>query len=171
LNLRGVDIPFNPLFHAYLFVSLEKTILFLDASKVDETVEKYLEKMGVERRNYTDLWPFMRKREWGEGKIIIPASTSYAISLMLTHFRYTISPNRVEFLMAIKNETEIAGLRQAYIRDGVAFVRLLMSLLIANVKPYLLIFRFNSLLGWKINLIRDMISRNGKQAGGLKSLE
>lgn len=73
--------------------------------------------------------------------------------------------------MAIKNETEIAGLRQAYIRDGVAFVRLLMSLLIANVKPYLLIFRFNSLLGWKINLIRDMISRNGKQAGGLKSLE
>ncbi|XP_006457207.1 hypothetical protein AGABI2DRAFT_212532 [Agaricus bisporus var. bisporus H97] len=125
LNLRGVDIPFNPLFHAYLFIGLDKTILFLDASKVDENIERYLEKMGVERRNYTDLWPFMRKREWGDGKIIIPSTTSYAISLMLTHFRYTISPNRVEFLMSIKNETEIAGLRHAYIRDGVAFVQFL----------------------------------------------
>jgi len=69
LNLRGVDIPFNPLFHAYLYIGLDKAILFLDSSKVDDMVEQYLEKMSVERRNYTDLWPFLRKREWGEGKV------------------------------------------------------------------------------------------------------
>ncbi|KAF9445989.1 hypothetical protein P691DRAFT_674493 [Macrolepiota fuliginosa MF-IS2] len=125
LNLRGVDIPFNPLFHAYLYIGLDKTVLFLDASKVDESVTRYLERMDVERRNYTDLWPFLRKREWGEGKLLLPPSTSYAISLMLTHFRYTLAPNRVEYMMAIKNEVEIEGMRQAYIRDGAAFVQFL----------------------------------------------
>ncbi|KXN85541.1 putative Xaa-Pro aminopeptidase P [Leucoagaricus sp. SymC.cos] len=125
LNLRGVDIPFNPLFHAYLYIGLDKTILFLDSSKVDDAVTSYLEKMNVERRNYTDLWSFLRRREWGEGKLLIPPSTSYAISLMLTHFRYTLAPNRVEYMMALKNETELEGLRKAYIRDGVAFVQFL----------------------------------------------
>lgn len=71
LNLRGVDIPFNPLFHAYLYIGLDKVILFIDSSKVDDTVKPYLEKMNLERRNYTDLWPFLRKREWGEGKVRI----------------------------------------------------------------------------------------------------
>ncbi|KXN87696.1 putative Xaa-Pro aminopeptidase P [Leucoagaricus sp. SymC.cos] len=125
LNLRGIDIPFSPLFYAYLYIGLDKPILFLDSSQADDAVTSYLEKMNVERRSYTDLWPFLRKREWGEGKLLIPPSTSYAISLRLTHFRYTLAPNRVEYVMALKNETELEGLRRAYIRDGVAFVQFL----------------------------------------------
>ncbi|KXN86246.1 putative Xaa-Pro aminopeptidase P [Leucoagaricus sp. SymC.cos] len=123
LNLRGVDMPFNPFFHAYLFIGLDKAILFLQSVKVNEVVANYLEKMNVERRNYADLWSFLRKREWGEGKLLIPPSTSYAISLMLTHFRYALAPNRVEYMMALKNDTELEGLRKAYIRDGAAFVQ------------------------------------------------
>jgi hypothetical protein len=41
---------------------------------------------------------------------------------MLTHFRYTIAPSIVDEMKAVKNETEIEGLRRAYTRDGVAFV-------------------------------------------------
>jgi Xaa-Pro aminopeptidase len=69
LNLRGSDIPHNPLFHAYLFVGLDKAIIFLDASKVNEEASDYLKSLGVERREYTDLWTFLRKRDWGEGKV------------------------------------------------------------------------------------------------------
>ncbi|KXN85539.1 putative Xaa-Pro aminopeptidase P [Leucoagaricus sp. SymC.cos] len=122
LNLRGLDILFNPLFRAYLFIGLNKTILFLDSSKIDEAVTDYLEKMVVERRNYMDLWSFLRQNEWGEGKLLVPPSTSYAITLALTHSRFTLAPNRVEYMMALKNDTELEGLRMAYIRDGVAFV-------------------------------------------------
>ena len=42
---------------------------------------------------------------------------------MFTHHRYTVAPSFVEKMMAIKNETELEGLRRAYLRDGVAFVR------------------------------------------------
>ncbi|KAJ7122012.1 Creatinase aminopeptidase [Mycena crocata] len=125
LNLRGSDIPFNPLFQAYLFVSLESAMLFVDASKVNDDVGAYLHSLGVERRDYVDLWQFLRRREWGVGKILITPQTSFAISLMLTHFRYTVAPSFVEEMMAYKNETEIEGLRRAYLRDGVSFVRFL----------------------------------------------
>lgn len=69
LNLRGSDIPHNPLFHAYLFVGLDSAIIFLDGSKVNTEMAEYLKTLGVERREYIDLWTFLRRREWGEGKV------------------------------------------------------------------------------------------------------
>ena len=69
LNLRGSDIPYNPLFHAYLFVGLEFAVLFVENSKIQEDVGEYLKENGVQFRSYTDLWPFLRRREWGEGKV------------------------------------------------------------------------------------------------------
>ena len=71
LNLRGSDIPYNPLFHAYLFVGLEFAVfkLFVENSKIQEDVGEYLKENGVQLRSYTDLWPFLRRREWGEGKV------------------------------------------------------------------------------------------------------
>ncbi|KAF8633799.1 hypothetical protein AX15_001241 [Amanita polypyramis BW_CC] len=125
LNLRGQDIPYNPLFHAYLYIGLDKAIVFLDGSKVDESVAGYLQEMGVERRDFIDVWTFLRKREWGEGKVLLPPHTSYAISLMITQLRYTIALPYVEHLMAVKNKVEIEGLKKAYVQDGVAFVQFL----------------------------------------------
>ncbi|KAF6744915.1 aminopeptidase-P [Ephemerocybe angulata] len=123
LNLRGTDIPYNPLFHAYLFIGLDSATVFVDSSKVDDLVSEYLATIHVERKDYTELWPFLRRRPWGEGKLLISPQTSYAISLMLTNFRYTVMPSHVEHMMAIKNEVEIDGMRRAYLRDGVSFVR------------------------------------------------
>ncbi|KAF8634266.1 hypothetical protein AX17_004223 [Amanita inopinata Kibby_2008] len=125
LNLRGQDIPYNPLFHAYLYIGLEKAIVFLDASKVDESIAGYLQEVGVERRDFIEVWTFLRRREWGEGKVLLPPQTSYAISLMITQLRYTIAPSHVEHMMAVKNKVEIEGLKRAYTRDGAAFVQFL----------------------------------------------
>ncbi|KAK0475799.1 Creatinase aminopeptidase [Armillaria novae-zelandiae] len=125
LNLRGSDIPFNPLFHAYLFVGIDSVILFLEGSKVPENIASYLEKLKVTRRDYSEIWAFLRKREWGEGKIIISPQSSYTISLVLSHYRCSVLPSHVEYMISVKNDTELKGLRRAYTRDGVAFVQFL----------------------------------------------
>ena len=39
--------------------------------------------------------------------------------------RYTVLPSYVEQVKAIKSQAEIKGLRNAYLRDGIAFVRFL----------------------------------------------
>ncbi|KAF9645429.1 Creatinase aminopeptidase [Thelephora ganbajun] len=128
LNLRGQDIPFNPVFQSYLMITLDKAILFIDPAKLTDDVEDYLEAVGVDTREYNDLWSYLRKREWGEGKfpkVIITPETSYAIALMLTHFRYIVMPSYVGSMKAIKNDTEIDGMRRAYLRDGASFVKFL----------------------------------------------
>lgn len=72
LNLRGEDIPFNPLFHAYLYIGFDRTILFIEAIKVEEPVRQYLRQLKVDLREYNDIWTFLRRREWGDGKVRVP---------------------------------------------------------------------------------------------------
>ncbi|THU90873.1 Creatinase/aminopeptidase [Dendrothele bispora CBS 962.96] len=127
LNLRGSDIPYNPLFHAFLYVGLQKTVLFLESFKSNDQVTEYLSSLGIERRDYTEIWNFLRKRDWdfSEGKIIITPDTSYTISLVISHMRCMVLQSFVEEMMGRKNKTELDGLRRAYLRDGVAFTQFL----------------------------------------------
>ena len=69
LNLRGQDIPFDPLFHSYLMITLDKAILFVDHVKLTDDVEDYLKTLNVDTREYNDLWSYLRKRECGDGKV------------------------------------------------------------------------------------------------------
>ncbi|KAI0646026.1 Creatinase/aminopeptidase [Trametes meyenii] len=136
LNLRGDDIPFNPVFHSYLFVGLDSATLFIELAKITPEVDTYLQSIGVAVRDYNDIWTFLRRKEWGEGNVIISPQTSYAICLMLTSFRYTVLPSHIEEMKAVKNETELHGLKNAYVRDGAAFVRWLAWLEEKMVQGY-----------------------------------
>ena len=150
LNLRGSDIPYNPLFHSYLFISLDKSYLFVESAKLHPDVIAYLNTIDVEQRNYTDLWPFLRRRLWGEGKVLIAPQTSYAISLMLTHVRYTVAPSYIEMMMSVKNETEIDGMKRAYLRDGVSYVRFFLfqfTLFLVRLTLFLGLGAFPRLVG------------------------
>ena len=55
LNLRGDDIPFNPVFHSYLFIGLSSATLFIEVAKVDSDVGGYLQSIGVELHDYNDI--------------------------------------------------------------------------------------------------------------------
>ena len=124
LNFWGHDIPYNPVFQSYLFISLNNATLFVELAKVKPDVQEYLTSLDVEVKEYNDIWSFLRRGSWGPGKVLITEDTSYAISLLLTNFRYTIAPQSfVDYQKAIKNSTEIQGLRRAYLRDGAACVR------------------------------------------------
>lgn len=69
LNLRGSDLPFTPVFHAYLFVSLVAAVLFVDRKKVNREVEGYLKSIGVVLRDYGDVFTFLRTGGWGAGRV------------------------------------------------------------------------------------------------------
>ncbi|KAF8312866.1 Creatinase/aminopeptidase [Clavulina sp. PMI_390] len=123
LNIRGSDVDFNPVVISYLFVTTKQAILFVDKSKVDSETAAYLKAQGVSLRDYADVWSFLRKAEWGDGKVLIDKQTPHAVALMLTSARYTITPSWVDQAKAIKNEVEIQGFRNAYTRDGAAMVK------------------------------------------------
>lgn len=93
-----------------------------------DEVGSYLAEINVEIQDYNAVWTFLRRRPWGAGKVIVSsANTSHAIVLMLTYLFYTLlpanAPSPIASMQAVKNPTEAEGLRQAYLRDGAAFVK------------------------------------------------
>lgn len=53
-NLRGTDIPYNPVFFAYAIVSMDEVLLFVDAAKLSDEVYKNLGS-NVTVRPYEDV--------------------------------------------------------------------------------------------------------------------
>ena len=76
LNLRGDDIPFSPVFVSYLYIGLDRAILFIEQEKVEHPVSQYLQNLNVEIRDYNAIWSFLRTREWGDGKVRSPSCLS-----------------------------------------------------------------------------------------------
>lgn len=62
-------MPFNPVVMSYLFVTTKQAILFVDKAKINSEVHAHLKEQGVSVREYADVWSFLRKAEWGDGKV------------------------------------------------------------------------------------------------------
>ncbi|KAG9043458.1 hypothetical protein FS837_009508 [Tulasnella sp. UAMH 9824] len=124
LNLRGSDVPYNPVFFSYLVITLDEVILFVDSNKeLVSPVNRYLDDLGVSRRDYSSLWTYLRKGDI-KGQLIIDSKSPYAIAVLLKRPRYVVlNQCIVTQLKGIKNPIEIQGFRECYLRDGAAFVQ------------------------------------------------
>jgi Xaa-Pro aminopeptidase len=69
LNLRGRDVPFNPVFHAYLFIALDRTVLFIETAKVTDEIQVYLNELNITTMEYSEVWSYLRQWKWGDGKV------------------------------------------------------------------------------------------------------
>ena len=59
-NLRGTDIPYNPVFFAYGIVTEDQATLFVGSDKLNDAVYKHLGK-AVSVRPYEDILPACRE--------------------------------------------------------------------------------------------------------------
>lgn len=124
LNLRGNDVPCNPVFVSYLLLTKDETILFISPEKLTEEVRAYLANEGVETTLYKDI--FHKLRVLNIKGIQLPPETNYAlVSALPVTCKTKVKESPVASLKAIKNEKEISGFRQAMVRDGVALVKFL----------------------------------------------
>jgi Xaa-Pro aminopeptidase len=128
-NIRGYDIEYNPLVIAYAMVEQKKCTLFIKKEKLTAETQSYLEKQGVLIKEYDDITTVVSSLSKEKKVLIDSAKTNYqlfdAISPACTIINKT-SP--VSILKSIKNETEIKGIKNACIKDGVALTRFFMWL-------------------------------------------
>ncbi|GER42592.1 Xaa-pro aminopeptidase [Striga asiatica] len=54
-NIRGDDVSYSPVVHAYAIVTLVAAFLYVDKRKVSSEVSSYMEKNGIEVRDYGDV--------------------------------------------------------------------------------------------------------------------
>ncbi len=124
LNLRGSDVPCNPVFVGYLLITSRSVTLFTDGDRLSPGVADYLEKAGVTVKEYDRTAKALAS--YPDYSILVDgASVNYrmASAVKCKHVIYGTSP--VPALKAVKNETEIRGFKSAMLRDGAAMVKFL----------------------------------------------
>ena len=127
LNIRSRDVRYNPVATAYVYLGPEGNILFIDADKLDADVQAYLKSQGVETRPYTAVKAFIIGLSTQRRVLLDPASTAYGV-LEAFGERTVEATSPIAMPKACKNEVQIAGIREAMKRDGVALVHSLMEL-------------------------------------------
>ena len=124
LNIRGKDVPNNPVAICYAIIATHKCYLFIDPRKVTMEVRAELEAEGVEVKAYNEIEQFLQKLN-NSDKIIFDSNKT---NIMLYNSinmaaEKIMCVNITTKLKAVKNKVEIDNLKNCEIKDGVAMVK------------------------------------------------
>ncbi|XP_070568022.1 xaa-Pro aminopeptidase 1-like isoform X1 [Ptychodera flava] len=144
-NLRGADIPYNPVFFAYTIIKKDKTILYIKS--VDKLVtnvadvKEHLKQndqtsvcASAENNNqcldileYDDFLDELKTQASGSGinKVWISDSASYGIYDSVDEDKHYAEAVPIRIMKAVKNENEIAGMKEGNIQDAIAKIEFL----------------------------------------------
>lgn len=128
LNLRGADVDCNPVFVSYLLISAGQARLFIAPEQVSVALKAELNADGVLLSPYADVLKLLSALPDADQVLIDPATTSIRLYQALQEGQVLRGDNLVANLKAIKNNTEIAHIRHAMVKDGVALTRLFVWL-------------------------------------------
>lgn len=124
LNIRGMDVDFNPVAMAFAYVDQQRCLLFVESVKVTDAVRHHLLSYKVEVTGYSDFIPFMSRLK-GVKLLFDKARNNYEVYNKLDDSCTLVEGmTPIAGLKACKNAVELAGYREANIKDGVALVRL-----------------------------------------------
>ncbi|HBZ25301.1 MAG TPA: peptidase M24 [Rikenellaceae bacterium] len=127
-NIRGTDIPFNPLVISYAAFTKEKIYLFACAEAFSKDEESVLRNSSVELYNYSEFPEFIKGfnqdyiRVAPIDKISVKIFND-AVSSGAAFFSDPVRGGVTASQKAVKNSVEIDGFRKAMLYDGVAWVK------------------------------------------------
>ncbi|KAI0181052.1 aminopeptidase-like protein [Hypoxylon sp. FL1284] len=133
-NLRGNDIPYNPVFLSYAIITADEATLYTNSSKLSSECHSHLAENGVVIKPYEEIFgdatalgkSAAAEKAEGAGdkkKFAISNRASWALKRalggddMVEEIRSPIGDSK-----AVKNETELKGMRACHIRDGAALI-------------------------------------------------
>lgn len=122
-NLRGSDVPFNPVAVAFALVFMKRAALYIDPAKVTAEAKASLrgladikpydsfggELLGLARRGL---------RAWADED----ATSRWVTAALGKRTQWHFAPSPVGLFKAVKNGAEIRGAREAHPADGAALV-------------------------------------------------
>jgi Xaa-Pro aminopeptidase len=123
LNIRGQDVPCNPVVLGFVYVSANEAVLFIEPSKLDEAARQSLAASGVTVRGYGEAFEFVKDIR-AASILIDPKRTCFAIFDNISPTVKIIENiNPSTSLKAIKNAVELAHIRETMVNDGVAMTK------------------------------------------------
>jgi len=124
-NLRGSDVHCNPVFFSYAIVTPDYVNLYLQEKSVSSEVREHL---GAEvtikpyETVFDDLRALAAPLQANNQKFLLGARTNLAMAVALGKDNTTEARSPVTDAKAIKNDTELEGMRQCHLRDSAALI-------------------------------------------------
>ena len=123
LNLRGTDVHCSPLFVSYLLISSTAVTLYINKEKLTPEMVAYLRGEGIGVDAYENVQKGLK--DYFEYNILLdPDEVNYTLFNTVTR-EVIEAESPVKRMKTIKNDTEIAGFKQAMLKDGIAMVKFL----------------------------------------------
>ncbi|KAK7707306.1 hypothetical protein SLS57_009327 [Botryosphaeria dothidea] len=132
-NLRGNDIPYNPVFFSYAVVTPEAATLYINADKLTSDVKAHLGD-AVEIRPYDSIFSdieTLSQKSAANGddtgspaqKYLISNKASWALVQSLGGDKKVDEVRSpIADAKAVKNKIELEGMRACHVRDGAALI-------------------------------------------------
>ena len=131
LNLRAMDIECTPYAMAYCYVTPNRAVLFIDQARVTPEAKAELEANGVTLADYDSILDGMTAETEPQTVLAESATVNYAVYQVLENNPALTVKDAADPLLAmkgVKNEVELAHLRETHLRDAVAMVRFQIEL-------------------------------------------
>lgn len=125
-NIRGNDVPCNPVIISYAAISMDEAILFVDSKKVTKEIKSELENDGIIIKEYSELDKYLRSLDSKNVVSYDPIKTNmWIINSLNKDVKISEEQNYTTKIKAIKNDVELQNMRKSHITDGVAMVKFL----------------------------------------------
>ena len=131
LNLRAMDIECTPYAMAYCYVTPNRAVLFIDQARVTPEAKAELEANGVTLADYDSILDGMAAETEPQTVLAESATVNYAVYQVPENNPALTVKDAADPLLAmkgVKNEVELAHLRESHLRDAVAMVRFQIEL-------------------------------------------
>ena len=123
LNIRGNDVPCNPVVLSYLAVTETEVLLFMQEEALDDSARSYLEGLGVTVKPYDSIYDYVKTLA-GQAVMVEKSRVNYALCHNLdASCRVIDRMNPTALAKAVKNPVEMENIRRAHIKDGVAVTK------------------------------------------------
>ncbi|WP_294348710.1 aminopeptidase P family protein [uncultured Sphingobacterium sp.] len=123
LNIRGQDVPCNPVVLGFVMITTEDSTLYIEPSKLSAEATEQLKTYGVRVAPYEDVFKAISALDVAS-ILIDPKRTCFAVfDSIPKQVKIVEKTNPSTSLKAIKNTIEIENNRHTFVKDGVALTR------------------------------------------------
>lgn len=129
LNVRGNDIEYVPVVLSYLSVSGDSCIWFVQEEALDDKVKGYLAENQIQTRPYESFYTYVKEIDASECVLMNTSVVNYRICNSIdTRVKVIDEADPTEQMKSIKNESEVANVRAAHVKDAVAMCKFMFWL-------------------------------------------
>ncbi len=124
LNIRGNDVACNPVVLSYLLMTQNQVLLFAQEAAFPEELQRELRHDGITLMPYNEIYAYLGKIPAGKTVLLDSGCANYTLKSALPEDAAIIDTENPTLLpKSIKNSVEMANLKMAHIKDGVAITR------------------------------------------------